>query len=389
MHFTVETAYDNNVSHLAQIISEQGMDGLGSAIQILINQAMLIERNRHLNAAPYERNDSRTGYANGFKAKSLKTRIGTLELLVPQVRDSDFYPSFLERGIRSERALKLSLAEMYIQGVSTRKVSAILEELCGLQVNSTDVSRAAKLLDEEFVKWRTRPLGRYIYLILDARYEKVRQDGCVVDSAVLVAYGVDEKGFRHVLGVSVALSESEIHWRTFLDSLVSRGLHGLLCITSDAHSGLKAALKAVFPSVPWQRCQFHLQQNAQAYVPKQSMKEEVAEDIRSIFNSANREEADRLLKLAIAKYAKTASQLSAWMEANIPEGLNVFNFKRSHQLYLRTSNLAERVNREIKRRTKVAGIFPSAASCERLITGVLIEISEGWETGNPYLSMTD
>lgn len=365
------------------------MDGLGSAIQILINQAMLIERNRHLNAAPYERNDSRTGYANGFKAKSLKTRIGTLELLVPQVRDSDFYPSFLERGIRSERALKLSLAEMYIQGVSTRKVSAILEELCGLQVNSTDVSRAAKLLDEEFVKWRTRPLGRYIYLILDARYEKVRQDGCVVDSAVLVAYGVDEKGFRHVLGVSVALSESEIHWRTFLDSLVSRGLHGLLCITSDAHSGLKAALKAVFPSVPWQRCQFHLQQNAQAYVPKQSMKEEVAEDIRSIFNSANREEADRLLKLAIAKYAKTASQLSAWMEANIPEGLNVFNFKRSHQLYLRTSNLAERVNREIKRRTKVAGIFPSAASCERLITGVLIEISEGWETGNPYLSMTD
>jgi transposase-like protein len=383
------SVYDNNVSHLAQIISEQGMDGLGSAIQILINQAMLIERNRHLNAAPYERNDSRTGYANGFKAKSLKTRIGTLELLVPQVRDSDFYPSFLERGIRSERALKLSLAEMYIQGVSTRKVSAILEELCGLQVNSTDVSRAAKLLDEEFVKWRTRPLGRYIYLILDARYEKVRQDGCVVDSAVLVAYGVDEKGFRHVLGVSVALSESEIHWRTFLDSLVSRGLHGLLCITSDAHSGLKAALKAVFPSVPWQRCQFHLQQNAQAYVPKQSMKEEVAEDIRSIFNSANREEADRLLKLAIAKYAKTASQLSAWMEANIPEGLNVFNFKRSHQLYLRTSNLAERVNREIKRRTKVAGIFPSAASCERLITGVLIEISEGWETGNPYLSMTD
>jgi transposase-like protein len=383
------SVYDNNVSHLAQIISEQGMDGLGSAIQILINQAMLIERNRHLNAAPYERNDSRTGYANGFKAKSLNTRIGTLELLVPQVRDSDFYPSFLERGIRSERALKLSLAEMYIQGVSTRKVSAILEELCGLQVNSTDVSRAAKLLDEEFVKWRTRPLGRYIYLILDARYEKVRQDGCVVDSAVLVAYGVDEKGFRHVLGVSVALSESEIHWRTFLDSLVSRGLHGLLCITSDAHSGLKAALKAVFPSVPWQRCQFHLQQNAQAYVPKQSMKEEVAEDIRSIFNSANREEADRLLKLAIAKYAKTASQLSAWMEANIPEGLNVFNFKRSHQLYLRTSNLAERVNREIKRRTKVAGIFPSAASCERLITGVLIEISEGWETGNPYLSMTD
>ena len=272
---------------------------------------------------------------------------------------------------------------------STRKVNAILEGMCGFEVTSMDVSRSAKLLDEEFSKWRSRALGQYSYLVLDARYEKVRQGGSVVDSAVLVAYGIDIKGMRHVLGVSVSLSEAEVHWRAFLESLVSRGLHGLTLITSDAHSGLKAALRAVFPSVPWQRCQFHLQQNAQAYVPKQSMKKEVAEDIRIIFNTPNREEADRQLKMAITKYEKTAPQLSQWMENAIPEGLTVFHFRRSHRRRLRTSNLAERVNREVKRRTKIASIFPNAASCERLVTGVLIEISEEWEAGKVYLSMDE
>ena len=278
---------DRGFSALAEVLSERGLDGLGNAVEILINEAMRIERDRHLNAAAYERTDLRSGYANGFKPKQLKTRLGELNLQIPQVREGNFYPSFLERGLRSERALKLSLAEMYLQGVSTRKVSAILEEMCGLEVTSMEVSRAAKLLDEEFAQWRSRPLGQYIYLMLDARYEKVRQSGCVVDSAVLVAYGIDSTGMRHILGVSVSLSEAEVHWRAFLESLVSRGLHGLTGITSDAHSGLKAALRAVFPSVPWQRCQFHLQQNAQAYVPKKSMKKEVAEDIRIIFNAMN------------------------------------------------------------------------------------------------------
>ena len=376
---------DNKLSDLAEIFSEKGMDGLGAAVEVLINEAMKIERDRHLKAAAYERTESRTGYANGFKPKTLRTRLGTLNLSVPQVREGEFYPSFLERGLRSERALKLSLAEMYINGVSTRKVSKILEELCGLEVTSMEVSRATKLLDEELTQWRKRPLGQYNYLVLDARYEKVRHGGCVVDCAVLIAYGVDPKGIRHVLGLSVSLSEAEIHWRGFLESLVARGLHGLTLITSDAHGGLRAAIKAVFPSVPWQRCQFHLQQNAQAYVPKKSMKKEVSEDIRIIFNAPNREEAERLLRLTIAKYEKAAPELSRWMEAEIPEGFNIFNFERPHRRRLRTSNLAERVNREIKRRTRVASIFPSAASCERLITAILIEVSEDWETGKAYL----
>ena len=378
---------DTQVSGLAEVLFEKGLDGLGSAVEMLINEAMRIERARYLNAEPYERTEARSDYANGFKPKQLKTRLGALNLQVPQVREGNFYPSFLERGLRSERALNLALAEMYIQGVSTRKVTAIVEELCGLEVTSMEVSRAAKLLDGEFSKWRARPLRQFSYLILDARYEKVREGGHVIDSAVLVAYGVDTQGIRHVLGVSVALSEAEIHWRSFLESLVARGLHGLTLITSDAHSGLKAALRAVFPSVPWQRCQFHLQQNAQAYVPKKNMKQEVAESIRSVFNAPNRAEADRLLKMAITTYEKTAPKLSEWMEENLPEGLTVFKFKASHRRRLRTSNLAERVNKELKRRTRVASIFPNITSCERLITGLLIEISEAWESGKVYLSM--
>ena len=379
---------DTVISDLAKELIEKGFDGLGNAVAVLINESMKIERERHLNASHYERNELRADHANGFKAKQLKTRIGTLDLKIPQVRNCDFYPSFLEKGLRSERALTLALSEMYIQGVSTRKVNKILEEMCGFEVTSMDVSRATKALDDEFIHWRTRQLKKYVYLILDARYEKVRQGGSVVDSAVLVAYGIDTEGRRDVLGVSVSLSEAEIHWRKFLESLVSRGLYGLECITSDAHSGLKAALRAVFPSVKWQRCQFHLQQNAQSYVPKQSMRKEVAEEIRVIFNSPNREEATRYLNLVIVKYNKTAPKLSEWLESNLTEGFTIFDFKMEHRVRLRTSNMAERVNRRINTRTNVASIFPSAESCERLVTAVLIEISEEWRTEkNKYLPM--
>jgi len=211
----------------------------------------------------------------------------------------------------------------------------------------------------------------------------------VLDCAVFVAYGIDYQGKRTVLGVSTGLSEAEVHWRGFLDSLIARGLHAVQSITSDAHAGLKAALKATFPGVIWQRCQFHLQQNAQAYVPKKEMKPLVAEDIRSIFNAPNRAEADRLLKLTQEKYARTAPALSEWLEKNIPEGLAIFHFEACHRKRLRTSNMAERVNKEIRRRTKVVTIFPSVESCLRLITGVLVEIDDACGAGKIYLSMND
>ena len=380
---------DNNLQGAIELIAENGFDGMAEAVSLLVNEAMHVERNRHLQAKPYERTDERQGYANGYKNKTLKSRLGKLDLLVPQVRDGDFYPSVLEKGLRSERALKLAVAEMYVQGVSTRRVKEITEVLCGFEVSSTEVSRVSKEMDKELEKWRQRPLGKMCYLILDARYEKVRQNGCVVDSAVLIAHGVDEHGKRRVLGVSVSLSEAEVHWRAFMESLVKRGLNGLTMIVSDAHSGLRAARRAVFPSVPWQRCQFHLQQNAQSYVSKHSLKSSVAADIRSVFNASSRDEANRLLKLLVEKYQKTEPRLSQWMEENIPEGLSIMAFPAAHQRRMRTSNMAERVNKEILRRTRVVGIFPNVNSCLRLVTAILVETDEDWQQGNIYLSMDE
>jgi len=259
---------------------------------------------------------------------------------------------------------------MYVQGVSTRKVTKITSELCGLDVSSSQVSRAAKLLDAELQSWRERPLGKLLYVTLDARYEKVRHGGTVVDCAVLIAIGVLPNGKRTVLGVSVKLSEAEVHWREFLQSLVERGLHGIEMITSDAHEGLKAARKGVFPSVPWQRCQFHLQQNATAYVPKVDMRSEVAADIRGIFNAPNPNEAERLLKIATEKYRTTAPKLAEWMEKNVPEGLTVLTRPEAHRKRLRTSNSLERLNKEILRRTRVATLFPNEASLLRLVSAV-------------------
>ncbi len=233
------------------IINQQGMSGMADAMQILLNEAMKIERSQYLGAEHYERNLQRTGYANGYKPKTVKTRIGELPVDVPQTRDGGFYPSCLEKGLRSEQALNLALAEMYVNGVSTRKVSAVVEKMCGMSVSSQMVSKVAIRLDEAFEKWRTRPLGRIKYLFLDARYESVRVDSLVRDCAVLIAVGIDGDGKRDILGVSVDLSEAEVHWRNFLKSLVKRGLNGVEMIISDAHAGLGAARKSVLPSVPW------------------------------------------------------------------------------------------------------------------------------------------
>lgn len=372
---------------LLEQIAEQGLDIIPDLIRTLINSAMQVERQEHLRAAPYERTMERRDYANGFKPKTVATRMGQITFDVPQVRHSSFYPQSLEKGLRSERALKLALAEMYIQGVSTRKVAAITEKLCGLEVSSTQVSQATALLDEQLHAWRERRLGRYKYLYLDARYEKVRQGGQVRDAAVLIAVGVNLAGKREVLGVSVALSEQEIHWRTFLESLVARGFGGVELIVSDAHAGLQQARKAVFGGVPWQRCQFHLQQNAQAYVPRNNLKRQVAADIRAIFNAANLHEAEALLAKTVQKYAHSASRLASWMEDNIPEGLTVFAFPEVHHRRLRTTNGLERLNREIRRRSRIAAIFPNEASCLRLVTALVMETSDEWVTGRTYIRL--
>jgi putative transposase len=371
---------------VVELLAENGFDGMAQAMQILFNEAMKVERAAVLGAHPYERTETRRGHANGFKPKSVHSRLGTLELQIPQTRGVEFYPSALERGERSERALKLAVAEMYVQGVSTRKVAAITEELCGLNVSSMQVSRAAEMLDEELSAWRARPLGEFPYLILDARYEKVRHGGSVVSLAVLVAIGITSDGKRSILGVSVSLSEAEVHWREFLASLQDRGLHGVRYIVSDDHAGLREARQARFPGVPWQRCQFHLQQNAMHYVPKVALRDEAAADLRAVFNASDRIEAERRLGQIVTKYATTAPKLSTWLETNVPEGLTVFLLPASHRVKMRTTNPLERINKEIKRRTRVATLFPNEASVLRLVSAVLMEITEDWETGKRYLT---
>ena len=373
-------------TELLEQIATQGFDKVPELIRIVVNAAMQAERQQYLGAAPYQRTPERQDQANGYKPKTVKTRLGEITFEVPQVRTGGFYPDALEKGLRSERALTMTLAEMYIQGVSTRKVTAILEQLCGTSVSSTQVSKAIALLDETLEAWRQRPLGECPYLILDARYEKVRQDGQVRDAAILMASGIDWKGKRHLLGVSVSLGEHEIHWRIFLEGLVARGLRGVQLITSDDHQGLKAARLAVFGGVPWQRCQFHLQQNASAYVPRRAMLSEVAVDIRAIFNAPDRSSAETFLEKAIQKYEKTASKLASWLEANIPEGLTIFAFPAAHRRLIRTTNGLERISREVHRRTRVVGIFPNEAACLRLVSAVLMEIDDAWQSGRVYLT---
>ncbi len=371
----------SELNQAVQLLAEHGFEGMANAMQILFNEAMKIERSEYLNAHPYQRTEDRRSYANGFKDKTVNSRLGKLELRVPQTRDSEFYPSALERGERSERALKLAVAEMYVQGVSTRKVAKITAELCGLDVTSMQVSRAAKLLDEELEIWRNRPLGQVEYLILDARYEKVRVDGSVRDCAVLIAIGVLPSGNRSVLGVSVSLSEAEVHWREFLSSLKKRGMHGMKLVVSDAHEGLKAARKAIMPSVPWQRCQFHLMQNAMHHVTKVDMRKQIAQDLRNVFNAKDLVSATEELKRFVELYQDSAPKIATWAENNIPEGLAVFQLPEEHRKRMRTTNMLERQNKEIKRRTRVATLFPNEASLLRLVTAVLVELSDEWETG--------
>ncbi|MDP2792712.1 MAG: IS256 family transposase [Sulfurisoma sp.] len=368
-----------------------GLDGAGEALRILVNEASKIERNHFLNAQPHERTADRIDYANGFKPKTVMTRVGELTFDVPQVRGGGFYPSALEKGTRTEQALNIALAEMYVQGVSTRKVTDILVKLLGpeVSISSTQVSRAAEQLDTGLAAWRERPLDEMPYLFLDARYERVREGGRLVDCAVLVATGITKDGHRRVLGVSVALSEAEVHWRTFLDSLIRRGLKGVKLIVSDAHAGLNAARRATLPSVPWQRCQFHLQQNAQAYVTRLDQRKPVAQRIRAIFNAPDRAEAERLMKQTIELWATDSPKLAQWAEENLPDGFAVFDLPHGQRVRLRTTNGLERINREIKRRTRVASIFPNTASCLRLVSALLAECDEDWMTGKIHLNLKD
>lgn len=381
---------DNTHNDPIQLILDHGIDGLKPAFELLLNTAMQLERAAFLGADRYERTSERSGYANGYKPKTLNTRIGQLDLRVPQTRDTGtepFYPDALERGQRSEQAYVLAIATMYINGVSTRKVTNILQKMCGTHVDSTAVSRAAKTLDRELCAWRERALGEIRYLQLDAMYEPVRMNGVGTNCAVFVATGVLPCGRRSILGISAACSEAEVHWREFLRSLKTRGMHGVKMITSDDHEGLKAALKGTLSGVPWQRCQFHLQKNASAYVPRIGERPAIASRIRSIFNAEDVTEAQAKLDHLVAEQRQVNPKLANWLENDLPEGFTVFSLPRAHRRRLRTNNMLERLNKELRRRSRVIGVFPNEESLLRLASAKTMEISDEWEAGKRYLNL--
>ena len=300
---------------------------------------MQMEREEFLGARRWERSEQRRDHANGYKAKTLSTRVGQLQIRIPQVRHLDFYPRSLERGCRSEKALKLAIAEMYVMGVSTRKVTEITEQLCGTEISASQVSRISKLLDDELEQFRNRPFGQLSSCVPGCPLREGPSPGQHSGCGRLGKRPESTAGASgEVIGVSCRLSEAEVHWREFLRQLQKRGLEGVQLIVSDDHSGLRAARRAVFPSVPWQRCQFHLSQNAQQYARRSDQRAAIATDIRDIFNAPSGGEAEAMLRARVEQYYDRNPELADWMETNLPEGFTVFRFARSTWRRIRTNN---------------------------------------------------
>jgi len=383
----------NDLDDVMELLIQQGPDAMAEVFRRLLNLAMRFERDQFLGAGPYERSAQRVGYANGYKPKRQDTPAGTVTLDVPKTRGGEepFFPQALQRGARSTRAVMATIAQMYVQGVSTRDVKNVMKELGIQDISSSQVSRANAMLDAELSAWRERTLGEVRYLVLDARYEKARTAGVVVDTAVLSAVGIGADGHRRVLGTSVALSEAEVHWRAFLESLVKRGMTGVRFIASDDHAGLKAARKAVLPSVPWQRCQFHLAQNAIHHCPTVAIRSEIGDWLRSIFNAKDLSDAQQALKNTVKHFESKAPQLARWLEQNVPESLTVFSLPSAHRRKLRTTNGIERpIQQELKRRTRSVRVFPNPDSLLRLASAILIEIDETWATADKrYITWED
>lgn len=372
------------------IINEYGLDATASIMTTLLNEAMKSERAETLGAKPYERSKGRKGYANGFKPKTVMSRSGKLELQIPQARGMQFYPKSLEKGIRSEKALKLAIAEMYVKGVSTRKISKITEELCGHKISASQVSRISKVLDKEVQNFKNRRLGYYPYIYLDARYERVREGGVTKSFAVLIALGVTDEGRREVLGFSVSNSEAKTHWTEFLRRLQERKICGVKYIVSDDHQGLKNAILETFNGVYWQRCQFHFSQNSQSFATSKDMKSEIANDVRDIFHSGTLDDAKNKVLEIVKKYEDKNPAFSYWLEENIEDCFAVYSLPRKYRVKLRTVNPLENLNRHIKRRTRLVSVFPNRKSCERLVGAILIEVHDDWMADSKiYMKMDD
>lgn len=345
------------------------------------------EMTEHLGAGPSERSDGRSGYRAGYYSRSLVTRIGKLELRVPRDRNGEFSTALFERYARSEKALVAALAEMYVQGVSTRKVKAITEELCGHGFSASSISQINKGLDATLAKFAGRRLEEpYPYLILDARYEKVRDNGVIESRAVQIAIGINWDGQRQVLAVELANRESETSWKDFLVKLKARGLTGVEFVVSDDHAGLRKAIRETLTDAAWQRCYVHFLRNALDYLPRKA-DDDCLQELRWIYDRRDIQEANRDLAAWIGKWQGKYPKLVDWAENNIGETLSFYRLPRAHHKHLKSTNMLERLNEEIKRRTRVVRIFPNETSCLRLIRALCVETHETWLEDSRYLSM--
>ncbi len=369
----------------ALVVEEE--DFLRKLVQETVQSVLEAEMSECLQAAKSERTASRLGYRSGSYPRTLITRVGKLELRVPQDRQGRFSTEVFERYQRSEKALVSALAEMYIHGVSTRKVKAITEELCGHEFSASTVSRINRKLDAELEKFAHRRLEEaYPYLILDARYERIRESGCIRKQAVQVAIGINEEGDRCVLAVELANRESETSWRDFLERLRERGLQGVEYVVSDDHAGLKAAISEILPAAAWQRCYVHFLRNALDYLPRKA-DPDCLQEVRWMYDRRELKEALRDLAAWLSKWQSKYPRLCDWVEENIEETFTFYQLPLQHHKHMKSTNMLERLNQEIKRRTLVVRIFPNAASCLRLVLALAVEIHENWIEATRYLNM--
>ena len=369
-------------------------DSLRAVVRAVMQEMLEAEMTDALGAEKSERPPARLGYRAGYYTRTLVTRVGKLELRVPQDRDGRFSTELFERYQRSEQALVATLAEMYVQGVSTRKVKAITEELCGHSFSASAISAINKRLinkrlDESLAAFAQRPLAEpFPYLILDARYEKVREGGIVTSQAVLIAVGIDWDGRRQILSVEMANRESRSSWKEFLLGLRARGLHGVALVVADDHAGLRAAIREVLAEAAFQRCYVHFLRNALDYLPRKA-DDDCLQELRWLYDRRSVEEARRDLAAWVTKWGTRYPRLVAWVEETIEETLTFYRLPRQHHKHLKSTNMLERLNEEIRRRTYVVRIFPNAASCCRLVRALAVEMHENWLEAHRYLNMDD
>jgi putative transposase len=361
---------------------------LRGLVQAVVQQVLELEMEESLQAGKGERTEARLGYRSGYYPRNLLTRVGRLELRVPQDRQGRFSTQVFERYQRSEKALVLALAQMYVQGVSTRKVRAITEELCGHGFSASAVSEITSQLDGQLEEFAGRDLQgeEYPYLILDARYERVREGGVIRSRAVLVALGINWDGRRCVLGVELANRESASSWREFLLGLKGRGLRGVEFVVSDQHEGLRQAISQILPEAVWQRCYVHFLRNALDHLPRKA-DDDCLKELRWLYDRRDLAEARRDLAAWLSKWQGKYPKLCDWVERSIEETWSFYRLPLAHHKHVKSTNLLERLNEELRRRTHVVRIFPNEQSCLRLVRALAMETHENWIEATRYLNM--